>query len=197
MACKATPQDVNAYAKGNCTWWAKKQAPWVPEFWGNAAEWLTMAQQCGFKTGKRAAKGAVAVWGPGVDPPFGYGHVGVVTDVRGDGSFVVTEMNWQGLGKVDKRNVDPQDPNLQGFIYAPGSASPGPSLPDPSVIATAISGAGDKFVAAGQLAAGGFVLLVALALGVWMVMPADVKQDIKGAARKAAKTGVAVAAVPK
>ena len=157
--------DVNSYAAGNCTWWCKNQAGWIPNGWGNAAEWYPRAQQAGFKTSGNPQVGAIAVWGPGVDPPFGFGHCAKVTAVRQDGSFTVSEMNWQGLGKVDVRNVTDRS-NLEGFILAPGSQ---PSDQGDGGIGGAIQQAGGQLVSAGQVAGGGLLVLGALLVAVLLM----------------------------
>lgn len=153
----------NTYAAGNCTWWARNQASWWPNGAGNAAEWWAYAQAHGFQTTQAPAAGALAVWGPGVDPPFGFGHVGLVKDVRPDGSFVVSEMNWQGLGKVDTRTVSDHS-NLLGFILPPGAQAPQSGAGD------AIQSAGTQLVSAGQVAGGGLLVLAGLALAVLLVV---------------------------
>jgi len=157
--------DLNSYASGNCTWWAKNQAPWVPNGWGNAAEWFPRAQQSGYGTSQSPRVGALAVWGPGVDPPWGFGHVALVKGVQPDGSFTVSEMNWKGLGVVDTRNVTERS-NLLGFILPPGSRGDSSAQlgqaagPDPF----GLSQATGQLVSAGQVAGG--ALLVVAALGV-------------------------------
>lgn len=151
---------TNTYAAGNCTWWAKNQAGWWPNGAGNAAEWWPFAQQHGFGTSSTPQVGALAVWGPGVDPPFGFGHVGIVTGARPDGSFTVSEMNWQGLGKVDSRNVGDRS-NLLGFILPPGS-SPSGSAGSPAGDTFGLAAATGQLVSAGQVAGGGLLVVVAL-----------------------------------
>lgn len=155
--------EPNNYASGQCTWWCKNQASWVPNGWGNAAEWLTNAKAQGYQTSSNPQVGAIAIWGPGVDPPFGYGHCAKVTAVRPDGSFTVTEMNWQGVGKVDNRNVGDRS-NLMGFILPPGAQSDGGDG-----IGGAIQSAGGQLVSAGQVAGGGLLLLGGLVLAVLLV----------------------------
>lgn len=162
----------NGYTSGNCTWYVKDQLSWVPNGWGNAAEWWSRSAAAGFSTCSQAFQGAIAVWGPGIDPPQGFGHVAVVTSVQPDGSFVVSEMNWQGLGKVDTRTVKSRS-NLLGFIYPPGkkcgdasSSSPGGSGGDPFGIGTAIENAGSLVVSSAQIAGGGLLIAFGLTVAV-------------------------------
>lgn len=162
--------DVNGYAQGQCTWWCKNQAPWVSNGWGNAAEWLTNARNQGYQTSNNPQVGAIAIWGPGVDPPWGYGHCAKVTAVQPDGTFTVSEMNWQGVGKVDNRNVGDRS-NLSGFILPPGafSAFNAQSSGDGG-IGSAIQGAGSQLISAGQVAGGGLLVLGGLVIAVLLVV---------------------------
>ncbi len=160
--------EENRYAAGNCTWWAKNQAPWWPNGAGNAAEWFPYAQQHGFNVSQQPQQGALAVWGPGIDPPFGYGHVGIVKGVQADGTFTVSEMNWQGLGKVDDRNVGDRA-NLVGFILPPGAKATGDGGGDPFGIGQAIQSSGAQLVTAGKVAGGALLVLGGLLLAVLLV----------------------------
>lgn len=168
----------NRYAAGNCTWWAKNQAPWWPNGAGNAAEWLGYAQQHGFPTSQQAQVGALAVWGPGIDPPLGFGHVGVVKGVQADGSFTVSEMNWRGLGKVDTRNVGDRA-DLLGFILPPGS-SPSSNGGDAG---GALQQAAGQLVSAGQVFGGGALLVAGVLLVVLLVAGPRLQGFLPGALR--------------
>jgi CHAP domain len=168
----AVASPVNTYAAGNCTWWVRQNAGWIPNGLGNAAEWLTNARARGLQTTQTPQVGAVAAWGPGVDPPLGFGHVALVTAVRPDGSFTVSEMNWKGLGVVDTRNVSDRA-NLQGFILPPGAAaqpSSGSGALTGNPIADAISGGLPQLRFGAQALAGGLVILVGVAAAVLIVM---------------------------
>jgi CHAP domain len=162
----------NTYTAGNCTWYVKDQLSWVPNLWGNAAEWWGRAQQSGFPTSSSPQVGAIAVWGPGIDPPQGFGHVAVVRAVQPDGSFTVSEMNWQGLGKIDTRTVKDRG-NVLGFILAPGSSassstgSSGGS--DPFGISSAILGSVASLQSGAQIAGGTSLVLAGLVLAVVIV----------------------------
>ena len=158
--------DNNTYVSGQCTWWCKNQAPWIPNGLGNAAEWLTNAKAQGFQTSSNPQVGAIAIWGPGIDPPLGFGHCGKVTAVRPDGTFTVSEMNWKGVGVVDNRNVGDRA-NLMGFILPPGAqASDSSGFGD---LGSAIQGAGSQLISAGQVAGGGLLVLGGLIIAVLLV----------------------------
>jgi hypothetical protein len=186
----ADPCTLNTYAAGNCTFWVRQNACWVPNRWGNAAEWLGRAQAAGFKTSQNPAQGAVAVWGPGVDPPLGFGHVALVTAVRPDNSFTVSEMNWKGLGVVDTRNVSDHS-NLLGFILPAGSAS-GPPAPGAAASASGgdpfgIQATGTQLVSAAQVGAGGLLIVAGLLLAVLLIFRPQL--PIAGAAGRLVQFG--------
>ena len=67
----------------------------LPAF-GNAADWRQGAIAAGYEVSDTltpACVDSVAVWGPGVGGASAYGHVGWVTQVRGD-QFLVEDRNW-------------------------------------------------------------------------------------------------------
>ena len=47
----------------------------------------------------------------------GFGHVGYVEAVSGDGSWTVSEMNFSGWDVVDRRTLRPGQAPVLGFIY--------------------------------------------------------------------------------
>jgi surface antigen len=51
-------------------------------------------------------------------PGYSYdGHVAFVDSVNANGSFVISEMNYDGWGRTDQRTVQAGDPSIVGFIY--------------------------------------------------------------------------------
>ena len=91
----------NSYPWGQCTWGVKVLAPWVGNYWGNAAQWTASAASAGFRTGSTPVAGSVVVWNDG-----GYGHVAYVTDVREDGMIQVLESNYGGSAyATDPRGI--------------------------------------------------------------------------------------------
>lgn len=91
----------NSYPWGQCTWGVKVLAPWVGNYWGNAAQWTASAASAGFRTGSAPVAGSVIVWNDG-----GYGHVAYVTDVREDGMIKVLESNHGGSADAaDPRGI--------------------------------------------------------------------------------------------
>jgi surface antigen len=102
----------NHFSYGYCTWYVanRRCIPWF----GNAWEWYGAAQASGYPVGHEARVGAVAVWDQRMS---GYGHVGYVESVQGDG-FTVSEMNYNAWGQVNTRFVPYRSPGpLTGFIY--------------------------------------------------------------------------------
>jgi surface antigen/LysM repeat protein len=100
----------NRFAYGYCTWYVASRIP-VP-WLGNAWEWYGQAQAFGWPTGQSPRAGGIMVtW------ESGYGHVAVVEAVNGDGSWLVSEMNFVGWGVVSQRTIRPGRVPLIGFIY--------------------------------------------------------------------------------
>jgi surface antigen/LysM repeat protein len=97
----------NGGANGQCTWWAieRRAAMGIPlpgGALGNAAEWAYTLGRAGYAVNSTPARGAV------IQNGGGYGHVGVVESVNGDGSITITEMNNYTAGgafHVDLRTI--------------------------------------------------------------------------------------------
>jgi hypothetical protein len=106
------PHDT--YAWGNCTWWAAYNQV-VPPYLGDAWRWLAGASAAGLPTAVQPSVGAVVVYraSPGYDVV--HGHVAIVIAV-GPSSFLVSEMNYVGLGAVDERDSPWPDWHVEGFI---------------------------------------------------------------------------------
>lgn len=95
---------------GYCTWYVaqKRYVPWG----GNAGTWLYHARAMGYKTGKTPTKGSIVVT---TDNAY-YGHVALVESV-GSGTITVSEMNYRGWGKVNRRVVATNSRSIKGYIY--------------------------------------------------------------------------------
>lgn len=95
---------------GYCTWYIaqKRYVPWG----GNAGTWLYNARAMGYKTGKAPAVGAIVVT---TDNAY-YGHVALVEKVSG-GTITVSEMNYKGWGKVNKRVIAISSRSIKGYVY--------------------------------------------------------------------------------
>jgi surface antigen len=106
----ATYYPGNLYAPGNCTWYAKSRRADLPNDLGNANTWAYMAASEGFATGYAPRAGAI-----GVSQLGSLGHVVYVESVNYDGSFNLSEMNYQGLYIISGRQS--VSPAGWTFIY--------------------------------------------------------------------------------
>ena len=102
----------NHFPWGQCTYWvaSRRNIPWNGDAWS----WFGSARSSGWATGRTPRVGAIMVtW----ESRY-YGHVALVEAVYGDGSYMVSEMNYRGLGVVDHRRIGPGQVPLIGFIYS-------------------------------------------------------------------------------
>lgn len=94
----------NGYDYGYCTWWVAKMRAAagnpVPTNLGNAATWGYRAAAMGIPTGSTPQVGAAVVLGTS-----GWGHVGYVTAVNGDGTITISEMNHLGWNVQNFRTL--------------------------------------------------------------------------------------------
>lgn len=113
----------NAYAFGNCTYWAYERRAQlgrpIGSFWGNAATWAMYAAAAGYRVDHTPEPGALAQWNAySGDWIGGYGHVGVVESVNPDGTITISEMNNLALGGfniVNRRTLSPSE--VSNFIH--------------------------------------------------------------------------------
>ena len=102
----------------------------IPDYWWNAWRWLSNAQHVGIPTGTTPVHGALVVF------PRGYGgsavgHIAYVESVNADGSYVVSERNWNYNSNVTLRHVQASLPGV-AFIYGgPAGNGPAPAPPPP------------------------------------------------------------------
>lgn len=89
----------NAYAFGNCTYYAFDRRAQlgrpIGSFWGNASTWAINARAAGFTVNNTPAPGAIMQNGGGYN---GYGHVAIVEEVLPNGDVRLSEMNYYGGG---------------------------------------------------------------------------------------------------
>lgn len=115
----------NPYPYGECTWicwqwYHVMQGIDLPPALGNANQWIASAHRAGWAVDQDPQVGKIAAWGNQY-PPFG--HVAIVSDVRGPTDYTVKEMNFtymsdDNAGRVDCRIVDvPPD----GFLTPSGA----------------------------------------------------------------------------
>jgi surface antigen len=96
------------------------------DYWWNAWRWLGNAQRVGYPTGTVPVAKALVVF------PRGYGgsavgHIAYVESVNSNGSYYVSERNWNRNPNVTRRLVSAGVPGV-GFIYG-GPAGSGPTPP--------------------------------------------------------------------
>lgn len=105
----------NPFPFGQCTWyvWTRVHVPWMGDAW----TWFLQAQLHGWRTGITPREGAIMVtWESRL-----WGHVAYVERASADGSWTISEMNFEGLGVRDNRTLHPGEVPLIGFIYPPGT----------------------------------------------------------------------------
>jgi LysM repeat protein len=104
------PYPNGKFAYGYCTWYvaSRRPVPWTGDAW----MWFGNAKAMGYQTGNVPQPGAIMVtWESWV------GHVAYVEEVYKDGSYTVSEMNYQHWNVIDERTIKPGDVPLIGFIY--------------------------------------------------------------------------------
>jgi len=101
---------ANGFPWGYCTWYVATRRGDVT--WrGNAGQWLTNAQAQGRATGRVPAVGSIMV-----TSESWWGHVAIVTGVKGD-TVYVNEMNYAGYGIESSRAVSNSSRVIKGYIY--------------------------------------------------------------------------------
>jgi hypothetical protein len=111
------PQEpANGYVYGNCTYYVSQRFPQINQRMGNAIDWIASAKRLGYPILSKPTPGTIVVYGSGYSQ---YGHVAVVDSVNGDGTFNVSEMNYNGFNVIDKRKSTTW--NVLGFIVPPGT----------------------------------------------------------------------------
>lgn len=86
----------NTYSFGYCTWYAKSRRPDLPNNLGNANTWVARASAQGIATGSTPRAGAIGQQGM---------HVVYVEAVNGDGTILISEMNYKGVGITSSRTT--------------------------------------------------------------------------------------------
>lgn len=185
----------NPYPYGECTWYVWQyyhdtQGIDINGQLGNATDWVNSAHREQWAVDDQALPGKAVSWSAARYPPFG--HVAVVAQMNGDGSFDVLEMNFtyfardhpELAGKIDRRTVTDRS-GIQGFITPTGvTVSTGGAGNDVfTALATPFTSIGDairqaglyleaeamtaehRFMAMGQVAAGLLLTGGGMALG--------------------------------
>lgn len=120
-AAEAAPSDIKIHwggpvkpsqmGYGQCTMWVVKKRGGISWF-GNANQWPANARKAGLPTGNTPVKGAILVTNEGY-----VGHVAFVEEVFADGSFKISEMNYNAWNTVDYRTLKANAAQIVTFIY--------------------------------------------------------------------------------
>jgi surface antigen len=112
-----TPGNTNAW--GNCTWYAWERRyeigrPIPGGTMGNAAQWNSSFAALGYRVDSVPEVGAIFQNGGG------YGHVGIVESIQGDGSIIVSEMNnyaGGGYNGINDRIIPASQIGMFNYIH--------------------------------------------------------------------------------
>lgn len=131
---RALPDGVRDYTKGQCTDFV---AHYIYDKYGNLAFFYPGRKDP--RDGNDARRHHLALGGKeGAEPVLDavvqttegrYGHVAVVTALHVDGSFTVTEQNYEGRGVIGTRVLQRSDPQIVTFLYIDEVAPPAPPAP--------------------------------------------------------------------
>ena len=116
----ATHDFSSTYPWSQCTWYAYNRRhdlnlPVGTQF-GNGADWANSARSYGYLVNNTPHVGAVIVFRRGQNGASAqYGHVGVVEQVRSDGTILISECGARMMGKAGTRII--RDPQNYQFIH--------------------------------------------------------------------------------
>ncbi|TDM35745.1 LysM peptidoglycan-binding domain-containing protein [Macrococcoides canis] len=108
---------TNLYDLGQCTWYVfNKRASigkGISTYWWHARNWANGAIKDGYTVNRTPAYGAIAQTSDGY-----YGHVAFVERVNGDGTILVSEMNYAtGVGVIGYRTLNQWQVSRYVFIH--------------------------------------------------------------------------------
>lgn len=128
------PDGVRDYKNGQCTDFV---AHYIHDKYGNTAYFFPGRKDP--RNGRDFRRHHLALGGKeGTEPVLDavvqttesrYGHVAVVTALHVDGSFTVTEQNYEGRGVIGTRVLQRSDPKIVTFLYIDEVAPPAPPAP--------------------------------------------------------------------
>ena len=111
---------ASSYPWGQCTWFvynrAKQLGITFDPYMGNGNQWM---EKSGYSTTKTPTEHSALSFSSsqaGADPV--YGHVAFVEQVKSDGSILISESNFKGLGIVSYRTFDAE--SAKQFTYVLG-----------------------------------------------------------------------------
>ncbi|WP_211220902.1 CHAP domain-containing protein, partial [Jeotgalicoccus marinus] len=113
---------TNYYQWGSCAWYVfeKRSSMGLStgNGWGDASNWASAASSDGYSVGNKPAVGAIMQAPAYTNGSYGQGHVAFVERVNGDGSILVSEMQFGGgLGSKSTRTLSASQAANHNFIY--------------------------------------------------------------------------------
>ena len=100
------------FPKGYCTWYVAQKLGSKIKWGGNANQWIKNSRAYGAITDMDPAPGTIVV----TTDSRRYGHVALVEQVTAN-SIIVSEMNYEKFGKVNKREIPLNSKIIKGFIH--------------------------------------------------------------------------------
>ena len=85
--------------------------------WGNAYQWITSAENAGYRVDQTPAAGAIAIRNIDYNEPGDVGHAMYVVSVNGPDSITVNEYNEHYDGTYDERTFNPSSYDSRGGMY--------------------------------------------------------------------------------
>ncbi|CXO38692.1 Secretory antigen precursor SsaA [Staphylococcus aureus] len=107
----------NLYTAGQCTWYvfdrrAQAGSP-ISTYWSDAKYWAGNAANDGYQVNNTPSVGSIMQSTPGP-----YGHVAYVERVNGDGSILISEMNYTyGPYNMNYRTIPASEVSSYAFIH--------------------------------------------------------------------------------
>lgn len=107
----------NLYTAGQCTWYVfdkrSKAGKPISTYWSDAKYWASNAAADGYKVDNTPEVGAIMQTTSGP-----YGHVAYVERVNGDGSILISEMNYtNGPYNTNTRTIPASQVSSYAFIH--------------------------------------------------------------------------------
>ena len=102
----------HTFPKGYCTWYVAQRLGSKVQWGGNAKAWIANSKAYGAVVDRDPAPGTILV----TNESRKYGHVAYVEEVT-ETSVIVTEMNYEKFGKVDRREIPLNSSVIKGFIH--------------------------------------------------------------------------------
>lgn len=116
----ATGDTGNAYAYGQCTWWAYVRRTQlglpVGSHLGDGGMWADSAKALGYWVDDTPRQGDVIVFSP-AQVNNAWGHVAIVEKVNGDGSIEISEANVNGQVAPFRRTIEAKQTHAYQYIH--------------------------------------------------------------------------------